>query len=264
LIIWPLYETLTAQKIIVEPLLVPGELERSGMTSVVAAQQLRDALQGFAERANAPVHASQLAAPNDLPEVRVAGLDDLPDFVVPTAGLSVEKIAAYIRAYLPTNFPIRERRIISGEITLLDNQLRLRLRLNRRAFYESPSGVVANKVDQLFAMAADRVTEVTDPYLSAAALADKDPDRAIEVAERNIADCPTSDTSANCQEPRQAAKWHNLIGSILNNMISHMRRRNIIRPLRSIANLQLHTATLLDCCSTLANLSAPKPHIAKR
>jgi hypothetical protein len=57
------------------------------------------------------------------------------------------------------------------------------------------SGVVANKVDQLFAMAADRVTEVTDPYLSAAALADKDPDRAIEVAERNIADCPTSDTT---------------------------------------------------------------------
>jgi tetratricopeptide (TPR) repeat protein len=217
-VLFVLFKAVTARTISIAPLLVPQELEHSGTTSVAAAQRLRDALRRFGQRANAPVHGTQLAAYDDLPVVTVGHSlhDDLPDFVVPAVGLSVEGIAAYIRTYLGIYFGISDRRNISGEVTLLDNRLWLRLRLNGQAFYDShPSGVEPNKVDQLFEMAANKVFEVTEPYWSAAALADKNPDRAVEVAEQFIAGCSAADAGVNCREPRQAARWHNLIGSIL-------------------------------------------------
>jgi tetratricopeptide (TPR) repeat protein len=213
LIIVPLVDALTTQTITIAPLLVPQELEHGGTTPVVAAQRLRDALRRLGERASAPVRGPHLAAYEDPVVVSVghSAHDDLPEFVVPTVGLSIEAIAAYIRTYLG----IRSRRNISGEITLVDNHLRLRLRLNGRMFYDSPSGVELNKVDQLFAMAAQDVFDVTEPYLSVAALADKDPDRAFTRAQQIVADCSASETSVNCPDARQAGRWHNLLGSML-------------------------------------------------
>jgi tetratricopeptide (TPR) repeat protein len=187
-----------AEPISIAPLLVPQELERSGMTSVVAAQRLRDALRRFGERANALTHEHQLALIAELPLVTVGSLhDNLPDFSVPKVGLSVEGIAAYIRSVL-------DRPNISGEVTLFDNSLRLRLRLNGQTFYDDRNGVKPNEMDQLFENAAHKVFDVIGPYWSTAVVAEKEPDRAIEIAKEMV-----------LEEPKQSARWHNLIGSIL-------------------------------------------------
>src|SRR5262249_33605908 len=78
----------------------------------------------------------------------------------------------------------------------------------------SPNGIYRDKIDELFATAANSVFEAIEPYLSTAALAEKEPDRAVDLAEQAIAAyCP--DGIAKCKEPRQVAAWYNLVGSIL-------------------------------------------------
>jgi tetratricopeptide (TPR) repeat protein len=212
LVLVPLITELRDEAITIAPILMPQDLERGGATPLFAAQRLRDALRRFGERANAPVRGPHLAASTDDIKVTVPNSpeDNLPEFVVPTVGLSVKGIAQYIRTY----FGNTRRHTISGEITPQNDRLWLRLRLDGQAFYDSPNRVYRNEIDELFATAANSVFEATGPYLSTAALAEKDPDRAVDLAEQAIATyCP--DGIAKCKEPRQVASWYNLVGSIL-------------------------------------------------
>jgi lipoprotein NlpI len=100
--------------------------------------------------------------------------------------------------------------------------------LNGEVFYDSPHGAAPDKADALFAAAAGKVFEATEPYLSTAVLADTHPDRAIEIATQSIERSSASNVicresiaeqilADRCSlgEPREAARWHNLIGSIL-------------------------------------------------
>src|SRR5262245_60876162 len=98
---------------------------------------------------------------------------------------------------------------------MVENQLQLHLRLNGTLFYESPRGSDPNKgVEHLFEMAAAKVFEATEPYLSTAALVGTDPDRALWLARQFIAECEPPGKAANCPD-RQIARWYNLVAAIL-------------------------------------------------
>lgn len=75
---------------------------------------------------------------------------------------------------------------MSGEITSVDKKLWLRLRMNGRDFYVSLAGVDPKHPDELFAAAAEKVFEETDPYILAAALYDTKPDNCLKKAKRII------------------------------------------------------------------------------
>ncbi len=239
-----LVNVLTSRATTIAPLVVPQAIEHSGTTPIVAAQRLRDELRKFAEHANTPLQGLQLALSEDLPDFVVPRLglsvdDDLPDFEVPAVGLSLETIAGSLRTF----FRLPHRRNISGEMTLLDNKLWLRLRLNGRVFYDSPS-VDPKDMDQLFSMAVNKIFQITEPYLSAAALAHDSPLRAIEAARLIISDCPTSETRVDCPDPqrRQAARSYNLIGAILHSKY-HLEE----------AMIQYRKATAIDSSFAIAH-----------
>jgi hypothetical protein len=125
--------------------------------------------------------------------------------VVPAVGLSLETIAADIRTF----FHIPGRWNISGEFTIAQKQLRLRLRMSGRDFFTSPDGVDPERPDDLLAPAAEKVFELADPYIAAASLFHRDPGKYLERARRIISDRPERDP---------IVPWaHVLVGTILSN-----------------------------------------------
>ena len=124
------------------------------------------------------------------PEVALQA--DLPSIVVPTIGLSLETIAADIRTF----FQITDRRWnISGELTIAQKLLWLRLRINGQDFFTSPNGVDPERPDDLLLPAAEKVFERVDPYIVAASLSQRDPGKCLEIATRIIANGPETDQS---------------------------------------------------------------------
>jgi len=153
-------------------------LTESGYTADVAAQRLHDALNKVVKDARTSKQG---------PEVALQA--DLPGIVVPTIGLSLETIAADIRTF----FHIKGRWNISGELTIVQKQLWLHLRMNGQDFFTSPNGVDAERPDDLLAPAAEKVFELADPYIAAASLSDRDPGKSLEIARRIIAHRPETD-----------------------------------------------------------------------
>jgi tetratricopeptide (TPR) repeat protein len=179
-----LWDDLTEKTIAISPIAVPRILAENGYTADVAAQRLQDALKKVADDA----HAEH--------ELEVLQQADIPSIVVPTVGLSLETIASDIRTY----FQIDRRRNISGEITNLQNQLWLRLRIDGQFIITSDKGVDPEHPDDLLAPAAEKVFEQTDPSIAAAAsLRDPDSGKSLEIAKHN-----------------ESAPWaHNMEGIIL-------------------------------------------------
>jgi hypothetical protein len=173
-----LWESVTQKIISIAPIAVPKELADSGYTADVAAERLRDALNDIVAGAH-----SLRRGPN------VAGQADLPSIVVPSTTLSTETLAAQIRRF----FHIDSRWNVSGEITKVDKKLWLRLRMNGRDLYVSPAGVDPKHPRDLFAAAAEKVFEKTDPYILAASLYNTEPDKCLEKA-RRIIDRPAKET----------------------------------------------------------------------
>jgi tetratricopeptide (TPR) repeat protein len=175
-----LWQVLTKTTIAIAPISVPKILAESGYTADVVAQRLQDALNNVVKDARTSKQVPVVALQADLPSI-----------VVPTIGLSLETVAADIRTF----FHIPGRWNISGEFTIAQKQLWLRLRMNGRDFFTSPNGVGLERPDELLAPAAEKVFELADPYIAAASLADRDPGKCLEVAKGIIASRPEMDPS---------------------------------------------------------------------
>jgi hypothetical protein len=187
-----LWEALTKKTIAIAPISVPKLRAESGYTADVAAQRLHDALNKVVEEAIMMKNGPEVALQADLPSI-----------VVPTIGLSLETIAADIRTF----FHIKGRWNISGELTIAQKQLWLRLRMNGRDFFTSINGVDQEHPDDLLTPAAEQVFELADPYIAAASFYRRDPSKCLEKARGIIADRPEKDP---------IVPWaHNLVGLIL-------------------------------------------------
>jgi hypothetical protein len=130
-----IFEVLVERSIAIQPISMPTELLKNGYTSDLAAIHLRDALKRYTAQSRLRLDDEKSAMPNE--EMPKFGLhDDVPDFVVPTVGISFDAIATRIQTMFGTS-----RRIISGDMTLLtDNKLRLRLRKNGDIIYDRSDG----------------------------------------------------------------------------------------------------------------------------
>jgi tetratricopeptide (TPR) repeat protein len=199
-----LYEVLFARTIMFLPVAVPKGLQERGYTADVATTRLRDAVDKVIASANTSLPAAYdyinttIATPKN---PNFALHEDFPDLVVPTVGLSLETVAAYIRMF----FHIERRRNISGEFTIEHDELRLRLRMDGKIIHES-SGADVEMPDRLLERAATDVVHVIVPYVSAVNKSRTDPTEAVRMAKRIIANGLESDDNV---------VWaHNLIGTI--------------------------------------------------
>jgi tetratricopeptide (TPR) repeat protein len=191
IIVWLFYDVLFERSIAIRPISVPKLLQERGYTSDVAAIHLRDALNAYAANARTSALGPQLALNSDL-----------PDFVLPTVGLSFEAVAARLRTF----FRIDRRRNISGELTLVDQELHLRLRKNTGVIYESVTAHNPDQPDTLFTDAAPAVFAATEPYFNAVAKSAAEPEVALKITREIIADWPPTDPNV---------VWaHNLLGLI--------------------------------------------------
>jgi len=186
-----LYRAVDQRTIVIEAIDVPESLADTGYTSEVAAKHLRDMLRKYAEDANTRMKTPNLALHGDLPQ-----------FVVPTVGLSVDSVVASVRTF----FRRENRMNISGEFVIVDSKLKLRLRKNATVIYTTRSDAPSAKPDDLYAEAAPRIFAVTEPYYNAIALSHRDLQGGLEAAQQIVADWPPSTSSA---------VWaHNLMGTI--------------------------------------------------
>lgn len=181
---------LTGHVTVIEPLSVPKELEDRGYTPEVAGKHLRDAVDRFATAVNTTMKS---------PEIALQG--ELPNIVVPTVGISLDAIVASMRTLLRST----RSRSVAGELTILGDQLWLRLRLDGREIYSSPPGDV-NKPDDLMAAAASEVLKNIQPYFAAVAMRNNNPTGAMALANAVIEHRPESDENV--------AWLYNLKGSI--------------------------------------------------
>jgi tetratricopeptide (TPR) repeat protein len=189
-----LWQALAKKTIAIAPISVPKMLAESGYTADVAAQRLHDAL-------NKVVKYARTRKNKKGPVVALQA--DLPSIVVPTIGLSLETIAADIRTF----FRIARRSNISGEFTIAQKLLWLRLRINGQDFFISPNGVDPERPDDLLLPAAEKVFEWVEPYIVAASLSQRDPGKCLEIVRRIIANGPETDQSVPLA--------HDLVGVVL-------------------------------------------------
>jgi tetratricopeptide (TPR) repeat protein len=173
-----LFKALIGRQLHIEPISVPKTLAEDGYTPEVAAQHFREALNRVVAAANSVRHA---------PNIALRG--DQPDIVVPTVGISLDTIAAGIRTFLP----VSSRQTVSGEITRIDGQYHLRLRIDGHAFFFSAEGAAREKLEDLMDRAALKLFGEINPYLVAAALYETDRESALESAHRITLLLPESD-----------------------------------------------------------------------
>jgi tetratricopeptide (TPR) repeat protein len=196
-------KALRERAIAVDPIAVPKSLADAGYTPDVASHRLRDALKRYGQ--DSPPQTTQMTkTPLEVATIQVKG--DLPDIVLPTIGLSIDSIAAYVRTFGSNN----RHKSISGEITVAQDKLWLRLRRNGTEFYRSDVGVDPANTDDLFAMAASKVYEATEPYVVAEKSVISNPVYARNLAQQIIDKGPEED-------PENIAPSHVLIGTTLLN-----------------------------------------------
>src|SRR5262249_7143196 len=187
-----LFKALIGRQLSIEPISVPKTLAEDGYTPEVAARQFREALNRVVAAANSVRHA---------PNIALRG--DQPDIVVPTVGISLDTIAAGIRTFLP----VSSRQTVSGEITRIDQQYFLQLRIDGHEFFFSAEGTAREKLEVLMDTAALKLFGEINPYLVAAAQYETDLESALESAHRITLLLPESDENV--------AAAHTLKGAIL-------------------------------------------------
>jgi tetratricopeptide (TPR) repeat protein len=146
----------------IEAISVPKALADSGYTPEVASHRLRDALNSYASqnRIGPFVDEKNLKSNQDL---NIAARDELPDFVVPQIGLSLNAIVSSIRSVLH----YRTGPAISGEVIMRDKYA-LRVRVDGREVFSS--GFDAENPDDLMIKAAPAITEIIKPSVNAIVL----------------------------------------------------------------------------------------------
>ncbi len=173
-----LYQGLTQYTTIIEPISVPRTLSDRGYTPDVAGRRLRDAVERFIVSANSRMNHPDLALHGELPNI-----------VVPTVGISLDAVVSSLR----TLFRITRSRSITGEFTIDQDRLWLRLRLDNREFYSTKEGGDPERPDELFKAAVVEILKIVKPYFVASELTDRDPDAAFAMTKDIIAQRPGSD-----------------------------------------------------------------------
>jgi tetratricopeptide (TPR) repeat protein len=120
---------------------------------------------------------------------------EVPDIVVPTVGISIDSIAETIRGFLHSSL----RRRISGEFTISDRQLWLRLRIDGHEFFTNQTAGAPERPDDSAATAVPELLKRIQPYIVAAHMYKKDPPQALKIAQQTIARLPDRDENVvNC------------------------------------------------------------------
>ncbi len=176
-----IFQNLSKDTVItIDPISVPRTLSDNGYTPEVASHRLRDALVSFAVKAGTSMRGPDIAL-----------RDDLPDIVIPKIDFPIESILTSLRNI----FHYGVRHTISGEIIISDKLAWLRLRVDGRDVYSSPSGSDVERPDTLFTAAASSIIETFQPYLVASELYHSDPRKALEKADAIINGTPSSDAN---------------------------------------------------------------------
>jgi tetratricopeptide (TPR) repeat protein len=188
------------EQVVIEPIAVPKALIAQGLSPEVVAGRLWDGLRDAQLRAR----------------TAKASLSAIPDsqriqFTVPEVGLSLDSIVRQTRQF----FNLHQARI-GGEIVCADTactpegmQLRLRILKGGSEIIDLPP---LGNADQrgYFTDAAVEVLGVLDPFVAAAALADRQPVRAATLARRLV------------RQHHPDAKWaQNLLGNLASNAQNH-------------------------------------------
>ncbi len=142
----------TREPIEVTEISVPSALADTGLTSTVAAHRLLDA-----------INATSRAVRSDQthrPSAELEGSE--PDLNIPAAGLSLHGLAALLRNLM--GWPQRR---LSGEITTVGDQLRLRLRLAGHGVIADVQAPASEGADALLLRAAPEVFRIVSPQLYA-------------------------------------------------------------------------------------------------
>jgi tetratricopeptide (TPR) repeat protein len=160
LIIWLIAQDLMRDVVTIEPISVPTRLSDSGYTPEVAGHRLRDALNSYAGRSRTGLFDNELLHLNL--DLNIADRDEVPDFVVPQLGLSLNAIVSSIRSVLHS----RSGPTISGEIISQD-KFALRIRIDGKQVFDK---LDAADPDDLMADAAAAVMEKIKPSLNAIVL----------------------------------------------------------------------------------------------
>ena len=152
----------------VDPMSVPPELVSMGYTPEVVARRLIDSIHEFGDD-EVPI-AGTNSSVSRMGERTIMGTIGLEhnspelDFVVPTIGLSIKLIAAYLNDLLR---PLRPRITVSGELLHVESDKRvfLRLRINKEKvadIHTSPGEINEEKMNKLFHDAAYQVIKNFD------------------------------------------------------------------------------------------------------
>jgi tetratricopeptide (TPR) repeat protein len=169
----------------IEPISVPKSLSDNGYTPEVAGHRLRDALNSYADLSRTGPFSDEANSFLNL-DLNIADRDELPDFVVPQIGLSLNAIVSSIRSVLHS----RSGPTISGEIVFRDKYA-LRIRVDGAQVYSS--GFDSDNPDELMAKAASAVMEKVKPSLNAIVLYGQNREQSLLKAEEIIASLKASD-----------------------------------------------------------------------
>jgi tetratricopeptide (TPR) repeat protein len=185
-----LFWNITDHSIVIEPMSVSKELADDGYSPAVAAQKLHDAINEIVVRARSTRRHES---------VKLSA--EIPDFVVPTIGMSASTVVRRILA----PFHLSTQRTISGEFTSRAGCHALAIRLNGDVVFANGAGLDPRDPDALIAAAARAVLGRTQPFLLAAA--EPDPRTALRQIDSIIARLPQNDDNVREAYNLRGAKF---------------------------------------------------------
>lgn len=182
-----LVQDLMRDVVTIEPISVPKALSDNGYTPEVAGHRLRDALNSYASGSRLDPSSDDANSYLNL-DLNLADRDEVPDFVVPQIGLSLNAIVSSIRSVLHS----RTGPTISGEIVFRD-RFAMRIRVNGEQVHSS--GFDSDNPDALMVDAASAILEKIKPSLNAIVLYGQNREQSLLKAEEIIASLKTSDVN---------------------------------------------------------------------
>ena len=189
---WLLYDAVTKPTIAIAPISVPEELEKKGYTSAVMADKLRVAISKLIMRAS----SEEIG-------IEVEGLSDIPEIVVPYAGLSVETLAAEIRrvAVLPNRWHV------SGGVDAKGDLYEMNLKIANDVEVHTNGEPMAKKdIEQLIETSAQEILGTADPlWLASYYYSIDDVQASLNIAQEIARQYPESE---------RAVSAHNIMGII--------------------------------------------------
>ncbi len=187
-----LYQAVMSSTIEVLPISVPTTLSAKGYSSEAVSRQLRAALFDLVKEAATTERTAEIVLQGDEPKI-----------TLPETGISVDAVAAEIRARLG----VENTAIVSGSIESVGDRLKLVINLDHKGNHKRlvVFGSFA-EFDELLPSAASGIFSVIDPYVVAASFAQKDRKKSIELARQIISTYPPHD--------EKVARAHILVSSL--------------------------------------------------